>query len=192
MDPKLVLSLQQRIEEQFSGIKIGIKEEPITSDSSSSSSFFTLEKSYLAKQKELRNIIDVEIPLNSKEVGKAIELGDLRENAEYKAGKEKQESLQVAVGRLKDDLEKAKLFDKKVDVKKVFFGTKVTLKNIDKDIEESFTLLGPWESDPSKNVISYLSPFGSELIGHKVKEKLNFQINERDYNYQIINIEAAI
>jgi transcription elongation GreA/GreB family factor len=130
--------------------------------------------------------------LSTLKVGKAIELGDLRENAEYKAGKEKQESLQVAVGRLKDDLEKAKLFDKKVDVKKVFFGTKVTLKNIDKDIEESFTLLGPWESDPSKNVISYLSPFGSELIGHKVKEKLNFQINERDYNYQIINIEAAI
>lgn len=192
MDPKLVLSLQSRIEEQFSGIKIAKQEEKTTLESKSGGGFFTLEESYNARQKELRNIIDVEIPLNSKEVGTAIELGDLKENAEYKAAKEKQESLQIAVGRLKEDLEKAKLFDGKVDLKKVSFGTKVTLTNLEKDQEEVYTLLGPWESDPSKNVISYLSPLGKELVGHKVKEKLSFQINERDYKYQVVSIEAAL
>jgi len=192
MDPKLLLSLQSKIEDHFRGIKLSKKEEKIKLETTSGGSFFTLEDSYNAKQKELRHIIEVEIPENSKEVGKAIEMGDLRENAEYKAGKEKQESLQVAVGKLKDDLEAAKLFTGKVDVKKVSFGTKVTLLNLDKDKEEEYVLLGPWESDPNKNIISYLSPLGQELMGNKVKSKLSFQINERDYNFQIVKIEAAL
>ena len=89
-------------------------------------------KSYEEYQRELQRILEVEVPENSKEIGAALELGDLRENAEYKAAKEKQEMLNNTVARLRDEIERAQIFDKSVidPSKKVSFGTKVTLKKM--------------------------------------------------------------
>ncbi len=57
--------------------------------------------------------------------------------------------------------------------------------------DESYTILGPWESDPENNVISYLSPLGSELFLKKPGERLKFVINEQEYDYTIKGIVAA-
>jgi transcription elongation GreA/GreB family factor len=56
---------------------------------------------------------------------------------------------------------------------------------------EIFTILGPWESDPERNVISYLSPLGKKLLNHKPGEKLAFTIHERKFQYAVERIEAA-
>lgn len=145
-----------------------------------------------AKKKELKNIIEVEIPANSKEIGAAIELGDLSENAEYKAGKEKQELLQIAVGKLQAEIEKAQVVNKEdVTNSNISFGVIVKLKNNITKEHETYTIMGPWESDPAKNIISYMSPFGGKLLGHSKDEKLIFEINERDYNYTIEEIKIA-
>ncbi|MCP4162283.1 MAG: hypothetical protein GY760_19610, partial [Deltaproteobacteria bacterium] len=72
------------------------------------------------------------------------------------------------------------------------FGTKVTLKNTNSSENETFTLLGPWQSDPVNNIISYLSPFGNELLGSSAGDKLNFTINEREFDYEIISVESAV
>jgi transcription elongation factor GreA len=193
MNPKLIMDLQKKIEEKFPDFKIAAAREtrPLEAQAKSRN-FFVTEAALMAKQKELKQIIEVEIPKNSKEIGKAIELGDLKENAEYKAGKEKQESLQIAVGRLQDEIERARVFNPaETDIKKVSFGTQVLLLNMESEEEEIFTILGPWESDPSNKVISYISPFGAALFGNKKNKKLAFEINEQKYNYQIINIEKA-
>jgi transcription elongation factor GreA len=119
--------------------------------------------------------MDVEVPANSKEIAFALSLGDLRENAEYKAAKEKQEILNSTVAKLKDEIERAQIFDPaSVNTERVSFGTRVVLKNNADDKEEEYTILGPWESDPEHGIISYLSPFGSALLNKKAGESFDF------------------
>lgn len=187
LDPSIKLEIKSRIMDRFPKFKFfGVEEKETVSRG-----LIVTRTSYEEKQKQLQHILDVEIPLNSKEIGEAIELGDLKENAEYKAGKEKQELLNITVGKLKEDLERATIFtSNEVNTNRISFGTKVFLYNINTDENEIYSFMGPWESDPSKNIISYLSPFGNKLWNHKAGETVSFSINERDYNYRIDKIEA--
>ncbi|MCK5249134.1 MAG: GreA/GreB family elongation factor, partial [Spirochaetaceae bacterium] len=57
--------------------------------------------------------------------------------------------------------------------------------------EEIYTILGPWESNPSEKIISYLSPFGSAFIGHSVGSTLEFEINDRQYKFTIKDVQPA-
>lgn len=144
------------------------------------------------KQAELKYIIDVEIPKNSKEIGEAIALGDLSENAEYKYGKEKQGMLNAAAAKLTEEINNAVVFDKKnLKLDMIGFGTKVTLLNLDTNQNVVYNILGPWESDPEKNIISYLAPLADELIGAEKEEELHFEINGTQYNFKVLSIEAS-
>ena len=132
------------------------------------------------------------MPTNQKEIAYALSLGDLRENAEYKAAKEKQDELNSKVAKLKNEIERAQIFDKSsVSITKVSFGTIVKLTNELSGEAEAYTILGPWESDPSNNIISYLSPLGKKLLNHKPGEHLTFLIHERKFQYKVEQIEAA-
>jgi transcription elongation factor GreA len=147
---------------------------------------------YEEKQRQLARIMDEEVPANSKEIGFALSLGDLRENAEYKAAKEKQELLNSQVARLKDEIERAQLFDPaSVNTERISFGTRVVLENTVSGKEEAYTILGPWESDPENRIISYLSPFGGAMLNKKKGEKFEFSINERKVSYIVRNIAAV-
>ena len=93
---------------------------------------------------------------------------------------------------MKDEIEKSQIFDPKdIDLSKVSFGTTVTLHNNKTQADEVYTILGPWESDPSEKVISYLSPFGSALWLRSVGEEIVFVINEREYNYTVKERQAC-
>ena len=144
---------------------------------------------YEDRQRELRQILEVEIPENSKEIGLALQKGDLRENAEYKAALEKQEQLKSAVSRLQEDLQNAQIFDlAEANASVISFGTEVELTNIESNTTERYVILGPWESDPKRNIISYLSPLGAELWHHRTNDELQFTINEKDFHYRIERI----
>jgi transcription elongation factor GreA len=146
---------------------------------------------YEEKQRQMAHIMEVEVPANSKEIAFALSLGDLRENAEYKAAKEKQELLNSTVAKLKEEIERAQLFDPAaVNTSRVSFGTKVALIN-DSGAQEEYTILGPWESDPDHKIISYLSPFGGALLNKKVGEKFDFSINDEKISYVVKAISAA-
>ncbi len=144
------------------------------------------------KQKQLQHILDVEVPENSKEISDALALGDLRENAEYKAAKEKQDQLNTTVARLKDELDRAEIFDPSlISTNRVSFGTMVALRNETEKKDEEYTILGPWESNPEKGIISYLSPFGASLMNKKLKERFAFQIEGVDLTYTVTSISSA-
>lgn len=144
------------------------------------------------KKKELEHIVNVELPENSKEIGEAMEQGDLKENAEYQAAKERQNELNIRASRLNDEIGRAKIFDPStVSTSTVSFGTRVTLKNLDSNEIENYTILGPWESDPDNGIISFMSPLGSKLLNAKANETLDFAINEKKYNYIVDKIEVA-
>ncbi|MBN2050082.1 MAG: transcription elongation factor GreA [Spirochaetales bacterium] len=188
LDPSIRIELKHKIKERFPDFKFYGEAET----ERVSRGLLVTSAAYDRKQKELQYILDVEIPANAKEIGAAIELGDLSENAEYKAGKEKQEMLNHSVAKIKDELDRAQIFNPAdVSAAKVSFGTRVSLFNNLTEEVETYTMLGPWESDPSKSVISYLSPFGGELLNHQVGETLEFIINDRNYRYTINEIEKA-
>ena len=147
---------------------------------------------YEEKQRYLQHIMEVEVPANSKEIAFALSLGDLRENAEYKAAKEKQDILNSTVAKLKEEIERAQLFDPAtVNTSRVSFGTKVVLSNEVTGKKEEYTILGPWESDPENRIISYLSPLGGAILNKKVGEKFDFSINDEKASYTVERISVV-
>jgi transcription elongation factor GreA len=188
LDPAIKLSMRRKIMEKWPEFHFGGEEEKQVV---SRGLMVTADK-YGEKQKLLAEILDVEVPTNQKEIAYALSLGDLRENSEYKAAKEKQDELNAKVAKLKNEIERAQIFDKStISTAKVSFGTIVTLANEITNESEAYTILGPWESDPDNNVISYLSPLGKKLLNHKPGERLSFLIHERKFQYKVEKIDAV-
>ncbi len=153
----------------------------------------SLENLQAIDMKELDNIMNIQFAENARDLGEAISRGDLRENAEYQAAREKQAQLIEKAERLKADLQKI-VFIEPYTVKTniVSPGTKVTIKNKDKETTETYTLLGPWDADIDKNIISYLSPIGKGLLNKKTGETVTIQLPENEIVCDIIKIEKAL
>ncbi|MCL2808729.1 MAG: transcription elongation factor GreA [Treponema sp.] len=188
LDPQDKVNLRSRILDKYPGFKFfGDVEKKI------SRGLMVTKAMYEEKKRQLAHIMDVEVPANSKEIEYALSLGDLRENAEYKAAKEKQEQLNSQVAKLKEDIERAQFFDpNSINTSKVSFGTKVVLYNETIGIKEEYTILGPWESDPKNNIISYLSPFGNAILnkmeGDRFEFAVDFAISEERISYLVEKI----
>jgi transcription elongation factor GreA len=147
---------------------------------------------YEEMRQEYTRIMDVEVPANSKEIGAARLHGDLKENAEYIAAKEKQAHLNARAEKLKEDIDRAQLFDPQfIDTSRVSFGTIVVLQNDTKSRREEFTILGPCESDPTNNIISYETEFGKAMVGLTPGEKLSLVSDGEKISYTVENIRAA-
>lgn len=186
LDPSIKLRLRQHIKERFPSYRFAGEAEKETVRLG----LLVTRAGYEGRQRELRDILEVEIPENSKEIGLALQKGDLRENAEYKAALEKQEQLKNSVSRLQEDLQNAQIFDlAEANDTVISFGTRVKLTNIASNATEQYLILGPWESDPNRNIISYLSPLGAELWNHRANDELQFTINNKDFRYRIDSID---
>lgn len=185
LDPSIKLRIRQRIKEKYPSYRFADEAEKETVRLG----LLVTRLGYEGRQRELREILEIDIPENSKEIGLALQKGDLRENAEYKAALEKQEQLKNSVSRLQEDLQNAQIFDlADADDEVISFGTRVRLTNIESNATEQYLILGPWESDPKRNIISYLSPLGAELWSHRINEELQFTINNKDFRYRIDSI----
>ena len=188
LDPSIRISLKQHIKSSFPKYEFRGDQEKETV----SMGLLTTRESYQNKQDELRDIIENQIPQNSTEIGVAMDKGDLRENAEYKAALERQELLKSSAAKIQDELQKAQIFDEsQISTDSISFGTKAKLKNLLDESQEEYTILGPWESNPAKNIISYRSPLGAELMNHKAGDKLNFTISKQNFKYQVEGIESV-
>lgn len=179
---------RNKILEKYPDFKFRVSEEK----SSRPKGMIVTAQKLAEKKAEMEKIQNVDLPENAKDVQEAFAKGDLKENAEYKAAREQQHYLQLSLSRLQDELSRAVVFDPTTSTTAVVsFATEVTLVNNDTSAEEVYTILGPWESDPENNVISYMSPFGNALMDKKVGAKVEFTINERNYNYTVKNIQKA-
>lgn len=119
-----------------------------------------------AKQ-ELHQLTAVEMPKTADEIARARAHGDLSENYEYKAAKEKQGRLMAKVKRLRDEIARARtVAASDVDTSEVSVGCRVRLDNGAGNVVE-YSILGPWDADTDRGVISYLSPFAQLLLGRK-------------------------
>jgi len=124
-------------------------------------------------RKELENLERKERLEVIKSIEVAREHGDLSENAEYHAAKERQGFVEGRILELKDKLSRAEVIDcSDVDCNKAVFGTVVTMLDLDEDVEVTYQLLGPEESDVEKGVISIVSPLGRSILGKEIGDEV--------------------
>jgi transcription elongation factor GreA len=125
-------------------------------------------------REELRNLRDVERPRISKEIGAAIEQGDLSENAEYHAAKERQGFIEARIKELEDKLSRAQVIDPaSLSGSKVSFGATVKVLEAETDKEFTYRIVGADESDPEKHCISITSPLARALVGKEPGDEVN-------------------
>ncbi len=125
----------------------------------------------------------------SEEVGKAREHGDLRENAEYHAAKERLQQVLEKISDLEFKLSHVQMVDPSQHEKGVAtLGTQVTVKDLSTGRQEVYILMGPDESDPSQGKISMLSPLGKAFLGHRVKERVSVTLPAGLRSYQILAV----
>lgn len=122
-----------------------------------------------AKREELRQILAFDIPANRKAIEEARAMGDLRENFEYKAARQRHEYLNSRATALNAELLRVRIIDTAgTDLSEVRIGSRVRLGRGGRS--RVLTILGPWESRPEEDVISYESELAAELLGKKVGE----------------------
>src|SRR6266496_1656307 len=151
-------------------------------------SWSSLEK----RKAEYEELVKVKIPANTKEIALARSYGDLSENFEFKAAKQ----MQSVLMRRKSDLEQM-LHDARgtsfenVDASHVSIGTIVTLRNAETNEEETYTILGAWDGDPDRHIISYQTAIGQALLGHKAGDAVSLNTDHGFVQFTIVSIQPA-
>lgn len=145
-----------------------------------------LEATFKKLSQELEQLKNVERASIAKVIDEARELGDLKENAEYHAAKEKQGLMEARITELQDVVGRAQVVDpSKLTHTRVSFGSTVILTDHDTDEEVKYTIVGAYESDPSKRLISIQSPMARALIGKEEGEEIEVSLPSGDKTYDI-------
>jgi transcription elongation factor GreA len=140
-------------------------------------------------EEELRHLKGVERPAVIRAIAEAREHGDLSENAEYHAARERQSFIEGRVAELEDKISRAEVIDvKKLSGKQVMFGATVTL--VDEDTEEKikYQLVGQDESDISAGRLSISSPLARALIGKKVGDTVEVSTPGGSKSYEVVRL----
>ena len=134
----------------------------------------------------MQNVDMIEV---TKRIAAARALGDLSENAEYHAAREDQGMLQARIDALKDKLSRAYFVDRNNQPSDtVVFGSRVKVKDLSLQEEETFELVGPGEEDYNNNKILTTSPIGQGLIGKKRGETVEIQVPMGKLQFEILEI----
>ena len=151
------------------------------------------KEGYEKLKQELDRILKVERPKNIKDIEEARGHGDLSENAEYHAAKERQGHLDAKKRELENKLAHAQIIDvSKLSNEKVVFGATVTLADTETGDTKKYMLVGQEEADLKKGKISIQSPVGKALIGHKVGDVVTIKTPAKTVEYEIQEIAIAL
>lgn len=134
--------------------------------------FFATAEAAEIKRREVEHLLKVELPANGQAMKEAVALGDLSENFEYKAARQKHEYLTARIAKLQEELGRVRIIlATDVDTTEVRVGTRVWLRG-EAEAEKVITLLGPWESRPEDWVLSYQSDLGAGLLGKRPGDEI--------------------
>ncbi|MBN2507100.1 MAG: GreA/GreB family elongation factor [Verrucomicrobia bacterium] len=182
-------SLLARIVKSYPAVQSLISGEQNKPDDSLIVSGKSLER----RRGEYNELVHQKIPANSKEIAIARSYGDLRENHEYKAAKEMQKLLMRRKVELELQLLQARVTDftnPRTDV--VSLGTRVRLTDLDTQHPETYCILGAWDTDPDRGLISYLTPMGRSLLNRLVGDTVEYESDGHRKRYRIDAIEAYV
>jgi len=151
-------------------------------------SWSSLEK----RRAEHEELVKVKIPENTKEIAIARSYGDLSENFEFKAAKQMQRVLMRRKAELEQMLHNARGTSfENPDTSRVSIGTVVTLRNTETNKEETYTILGAWDGDPERHIISYQTAIGQALLGRDIGESVELNTEQGTAEATIVSIQAA-
>ena len=138
---------------------------------------------------ELKNLKEVERPRIVVEIDVARSHGDLKENAEYHAAREKQAFIEARINELGLMLANAQIINPAtLSHDKVSFGSSVKIVNLDTDKEFIYTLVGSMESNPSKGLISVSSPIAKAVMGKAVGDEVSIVLPNGENEFEILEI----
>ncbi len=145
---------------------------------------------YQALDDEIRHLKSVERPAVIAQIAEARAHGDLSENAEYHAAKERQSFIEGRMMELEDKLSRAEVIDvTKLSGKTVKFGATVTLADEDTDVKVKYQIVGDIESDIKKGRISISSPIARALIGKSAGDKVEVTAPGGARSYEILKVQ---
>ena len=142
---------------------------------------------------EFNQLVKIEKPHWVKEKEIAAAFGDRSENAEYIAAKEMLRNIDKRLRFLEKIINNSSVINtEELLHEKVNFGSQVTVIDLTTDELKIFIILGTYESNPSENKISNISPVGKQLLGKSVGDEIDFIFNEISFSYEIISVEKYI
>ena len=140
-------------------------------------------------RKELDYLVSVKRPALADRLHRAIQQGDLSENADYIAAKEEQGFLEGRIQQIEVMLRHAVIIEENVSTDRVMLGSRITVVEQGLDETESFRLVGPAEADPINGKVSNESPLGKSLLGHRVGDTVTVEAPAGQIVFQITAIE---
>lgn len=144
---------------------------------------------YKKLQEELEKLLKVDRPKNIKDIEEARAHGDLSENAEYTAAKERQSFIQGRIIELKQKLAVAEVIDtSKINQSRAAFGARVKVMDVESEEEYIFILVGADEADAKKGKISISSPVGKALLGKEAGDSVTIKVPARTLEYEVLEI----
>ncbi len=149
--------------------------------------------SFESRKKEYEILTNVKIPENTKAISSARELGDIRENSEYKMARQDQDTLLSRKEQLEMDLSRAQITDfsdTPTDV--VGVGAVVELLQASTGNTVSYSILGAWDSNPENNILSYETPLGQSLISKRQGDTVKINIDNNEVEWTIKKISRYI
>lgn len=150
---------------------------------------YMTEEGYRKLKEELTHLESVERPLISKQIGEAIDKGDISENAEYEAAKDAQGMLEAKISRLKSVMITARMIDAStIGIDSVKIMNKVTMKNLKTNKLMTYTLVSETEADFKQGKISIDTPIGQGLMGKKVGDVVDITIPSGLLSVEILEI----
>jgi transcription elongation factor GreA len=142
-----------------------------------------VKKALEAKIKKLDSELQNELP---KALGTALEMGDLRENAEYQAAKERQSYVQAELAQLRERLSSLSMINlDKIPTGRVSYGSTVTINDLDQGDEITYRLVTSEESDVKMGLISTTSPIGKSLMGRVEGDEITIRTPGGEKHYEI-------
>lgn len=149
---------------------------------------WTTEEGYFKTQEKAKHIGTVEIVDVAKEIEAARALGDLRENSEYKFALERRSRLQAELKMLSELLNHARIITTQdISPDEVGVGSIVTVED-SQGVKTTYTILGPWDANADKNVLSFQSKLAQTMLGFKVGEKFQF----KDDEFKVVSIKSFL
>jgi transcription elongation factor GreA len=177
-----IVKVHPELEEIIVGAQVQEKAAPLVV------SWSSLEK----RKAEYEELVKTKIPENTKEIALARSYGDLSENFEFKAAKQMQSVLMRRKAELEQMLENARGTSfEHPDTSRVSIGTIVKLRNLETQQEETYTILGAWDGDPDRHIISYQTAIGQALLGHELDETVSLDTEHGTSQFTIASIQPA-
>lgn len=182
----------KKIQQQYPDFEISSATQS-ESDDMIQEKLMVTTSSFNAKKAQYDEMVNNELVNITRELSKVAETsGDMRENVDYTALMEKHNILELEISKLDEDLKKAEIIDPgTVDTASVSIGTSVTLSESSTGDKVTYAILGPWEADFEKNILSYRSPIAESLLGKNTGSEVVLIINDESRQFTIESVELC-